>query len=174
MEGLTRLGIDLTSLIFYIINFGVIVLVLAKFVYKPVIKILDERRKTIEDNLNESEILRKRFEQEWKDKEREHKKATDQLREELASTNQAAQERASEIIAAAQAQAEDIKSEASRQAKLAQVRMEQQVEDLLIKKVSNLVREAVHKGMDADEAAGQLKKMWREIQAQDAGGEANK
>ncbi|PIT93003.1 MAG: ATP synthase F0 subunit B [Candidatus Harrisonbacteria bacterium CG10_big_fil_rev_8_21_14_0_10_38_8] len=48
-------GVDIRLLIAQLINFVVLVFVLAKFVYKPIIKVLDERRKKIEDGLEFSQ-----------------------------------------------------------------------------------------------------------------------
>ena len=43
MEGITQLGINLPALITQVIIFVILILVLTKLLYKPMIKILDER-----------------------------------------------------------------------------------------------------------------------------------
>jgi F-type H+-transporting ATPase subunit b len=49
------LGINLTYLIGQIINFGILLFVLTKFLYKPILKILDERAKKIAQGLKAAE-----------------------------------------------------------------------------------------------------------------------
>lgn len=45
------LGIDLKLIIIQIINFGLLLFLLTKFLYKPILRILDERKKKIEESL---------------------------------------------------------------------------------------------------------------------------
>lgn len=57
MELLTKLGIDWRLLIAQLVNFLILVLILYKFLYKPVLKMLDDRRGKIEKGLRNAEIL---------------------------------------------------------------------------------------------------------------------
>ncbi len=54
------LGISLKEFIFYLINFAILVGVLAKFLYKPFLAILDERRQKIQDALDSAEAANRR------------------------------------------------------------------------------------------------------------------
>jgi len=59
--GISSIGIDARSLILQIINFAILLLVLKKFAYKPIMDILDARRNKIEEglkNAKESEIAK--------------------------------------------------------------------------------------------------------------------
>ncbi len=47
-----KLGIDGWSIAFQIINFGILMFLLKKFVYAPVLKVLDERANRIKDGLD--------------------------------------------------------------------------------------------------------------------------
>ena len=46
------------TLLFQFLNFFILVLILAKFAYKPMLKVLEERRKKISADLNEAEMSR--------------------------------------------------------------------------------------------------------------------
>src|SRR5581483_123844 len=46
------LGINLPVLIAFVVNFGLLLLLLKLFLYGPVLKMLDERRRRIEEGLN--------------------------------------------------------------------------------------------------------------------------
>ncbi len=48
----TQFGIDWKLMVAQLINFGVIFLILRAFVYKPILKLLDDRKKKIEDGLS--------------------------------------------------------------------------------------------------------------------------
>lgn len=54
MELLSKLGIDWKLLIAQIVNFTVLLVVLLKFAYKPVIGALDRRTKMIEKSMNDA------------------------------------------------------------------------------------------------------------------------
>lgn len=63
MELINKLGIDWRLLIAQIINFLVLFFVLTKFAFKPLIKILDERSRRIEQSLDEAEKIKKMHEE---------------------------------------------------------------------------------------------------------------
>ena len=46
-----KLGIEPVMLLTQVINFLVLVILLTKFLYKPILKLIDERRKKIEEGL---------------------------------------------------------------------------------------------------------------------------
>ena len=54
MEGL---GLDIKLLIAQIVNFGLLFFILKKLLYKPIIKMLDDRKKTIEESLLNSKKI---------------------------------------------------------------------------------------------------------------------
>lgn len=57
MELLSKLGIDWRLLIAQIVNFLILVFILYKFLYKPVLKMLDGRKEKIEKGLRDAEQL---------------------------------------------------------------------------------------------------------------------
>jgi F-type H+-transporting ATPase subunit b len=59
MELLSKLGIDWKLLIAQIINFLVLMAVLYKFLYKPVLKVLDDRKEKIDKSLKQAEKIEK-------------------------------------------------------------------------------------------------------------------
>jgi F-type H+-transporting ATPase subunit b len=56
--GIAALGVDLMSLIVYLINFGILLLVLYFVAYKRLLGMLDQRSKKIKDSLEEAERAR--------------------------------------------------------------------------------------------------------------------
>lgn len=58
MELIEKLGIDWKLLIAQIVNFLILFFVLTKFAFKPLIKMLDERSRHIEQSLEEAEKIK--------------------------------------------------------------------------------------------------------------------
>ncbi|MBI1886692.1 MAG: F0F1 ATP synthase subunit B [Chloroflexi bacterium] len=61
VDGLKALGINLPSLIAQIINFTLLLVVLYLLAYKPVLRLLDERRKRIQEGMEASEEAKRRL-----------------------------------------------------------------------------------------------------------------
>ena len=69
MEALANLGIDWKLLLAQVVNFAVVLLVLKRFAYQPMLKLLDERTAKIEKGLVDAESAsRKLSEMEMKEK----------------------------------------------------------------------------------------------------------
>lgn len=112
MELLGKLGIDWKLLIAQIINFFILLYVLKRFAYKPVLKLLEDRKKKIEKGLKDTEEAHRKL-TEIVQKEKEilneaHKKAQVVLKkaEDLARKNK------EEIALEAKTQAEKIIADA--------------------------------------------------------------
>jgi F-type H+-transporting ATPase subunit b len=95
------LGINLPVLIAFIINFGLLLIILRAFLYRPVLRVLDERRRRIEEGLNAADRAAQ-----------EAREAELRVQEEI----RRAQAQGQEIVANAQAIAQRIQDEARRQA----------------------------------------------------------
>ena len=54
-SGIAALGFNLPGLIAQLINFGVLLLILRLFLYRPVLKLLDERKRRIQEGLERAE-----------------------------------------------------------------------------------------------------------------------
>ena len=61
MEGLANLGINTQSLIIYIVNFGILVLVLNRYLFKPLAGFLDKRQNNIKQSLEEANTIQVEF-----------------------------------------------------------------------------------------------------------------
>jgi F-type H+-transporting ATPase subunit b len=101
-ELITKLGIDWKLLIAQIINFLVLLFVLYKFAYGPILAMLEKRQKKIEKGLKDADAAHKKLaESEEKQKEILHK----------------ARQEAKEIVEKARAQAEKAKVDIAAEAK---------------------------------------------------------
>ncbi len=101
-SGLGALGVDPKAFIIQLTTFVLAILVLKKFAFKPIIKIMDERRELIENGVKIGEQMKK-----------------DQLKleEKVAAELQAARQKADTILANAQDAAKDSIKEAETKAR---------------------------------------------------------
>jgi F-type H+-transporting ATPase subunit b len=63
MGGFASLGINLPLLVVFVVNFIVLLVMLRLFLYKPVMKVLDERAKKTRDAMELAEATKKEYEQ---------------------------------------------------------------------------------------------------------------
>jgi F-type H+-transporting ATPase subunit b len=111
-ELLTKLGIDWKLLIAQIINFLILLFVLYKFAYGPIVAMLEKRQKKIEQGLKDAEVARKNLEKSEERQKEILKKARREAREIIEKSHTQAEKSKSEIAAEAKAQAEKILSDA--------------------------------------------------------------
>jgi F-type H+-transporting ATPase subunit b len=103
--GITDIGINLPVLIAQVINFTVLLIILRMIVYKPVLKMLDERRERIREGLTAAE--------------RGQEQAVEAHREAAAQIETARRE-GQQIVAQAQQVAQRLQEEARQQAQVQQ------------------------------------------------------
>jgi F-type H+-transporting ATPase subunit b len=112
LDILNNIGINPIFLLAQILNFAVLALLLRALLYKPILKMLDERRAKIEKGLEDARAA----EQARQGAEAERARLLDEARAEAqklrAEANQQAEQAAAKIKADAQAEAEKIKADA--------------------------------------------------------------
>ena len=102
METLKNFGIQLPLLAAQIVNFLIILFLLKKFFYKPIVKALDDRKKRIEESLKNADLIEENL-------KKTEEKST-QILEKAQSTAQ-------ELITQANREAERIQNQASEEAR---------------------------------------------------------
>jgi len=73
--GIGSLGFNLPALISQLLAFGLLLLIFRAFLYKPLLRVLDERKKRIEEGLEASDEAKRRLSQTEQDVARELDKA---------------------------------------------------------------------------------------------------
>lgn len=63
MEFLNEFGIRPTLLLAQIVNFLIILFLLKRFFYKPIVKLLEDRKKKIEESLKNADLIEERLKQ---------------------------------------------------------------------------------------------------------------
>lgn len=104
-----KLGINLPWLLAYLINFILALVLLRMLVYKPVLAMLDTRRKKIAEALENADKVKADAALQQKDFDRKLDEARREAQTAAASAQQAAEKERQRIIAAAQEDAEKIR-----------------------------------------------------------------
>ncbi|HEU4760398.1 MAG TPA: F0F1 ATP synthase subunit B [Dehalococcoidia bacterium] len=100
--GIGALGINLPSLIAQLINFTLLFVLLSVLLYKPLLRVLDERRKRIQEGLEASEEAKQRL---------------SQTQEQVAAQMDRARQEGQALVAQAQQMSARLQEEARQQAR---------------------------------------------------------
>ena len=112
------LGISLTEFIFYMINFLILVGVLTKFLYKPFLNVLEERKKKIQDAFDSADMMNKRADEKMANYTARIANVEEEGREIIKEAKQRAEAQAADIINDANEKASQIIAAAHRQIEL--------------------------------------------------------
>ena len=127
-----NLGIQPISLLLQSINFLLLLLILKKFLYKPILKVLADRKKKIEEGLSYSDKMKSEFEKSEKKRDEILARARNDGKTIIEEAKRAAKKREEELLEKAQGQVQEIMAKGKRD-------IDSMKEDL----VKDLRREAV-------------------------------
>lgn len=116
MEALVSLGINGPFLLTYIVHFLLLVFLLHRFVYRPVLNMLAERRRRIEEGLKAAELAREEAARQRAELEKQLEEERRKAQERVAAATRQAEQLREQILAEARAEAERILAEAREQA----------------------------------------------------------
>jgi F-type H+-transporting ATPase subunit b len=140
MGGFASLGINLPLLVVFIINFIVLFVLLRIFLYKPVLKMLDERAKRTKEGMELAEATKKEYEQ-----------ARVEVQKQIEKGRQEAQAIIAQTMQVGERLKEESRQEATKQAQVIVDRTRAELEAERDKIVENLRREFVDISISAAE-----------------------
>ncbi|KTE93558.1 ATP synthase subunit b [bioreactor metagenome] len=134
---------DLT-LVVQVLSFLLLVYILRRFAWNPLINMMEERRNQIEANIANAEKERLQAEQIKREYQEEMRKARQEAQEVIAKATKLSEQRAAEILAAAHGEAEKIKQSAladiERERDRAIAQVQAQVADLSVAVAEKIIR----------------------------------
>jgi F-type H+-transporting ATPase subunit b len=104
--GIDALGFNLPALIAQLINFGLLLIIFRLILYKPLLKMLDERKQRIQEGLEASDEAKRRLSQTEQEVAKELEKARQQGQEQIVQAQQIAARIQEEARQGARAEAE--------------------------------------------------------------------
>ncbi len=165
MEILHTLGIDWQLLLAQIVNFGIVLVVLTKFVYKPLLKAIDARRDAIKKSIEEAEeIGRQKLQMEQTRKEALAKADEDAgIIVEKAKTE--AETLRASILASAQAQADQILEKGKKQLQDERSHVFHDVQEVMAGSIIKLTEEIIRREFTKEDQSRLLKNLEKELPA---------
>lgn len=109
------LGMSLTEFIFYLVNFLILVGVLGKFLYKPFLNLMETRKQSIVDALDNAEAVNRRADEKMANYDRKIARLEAEGREIIKDAKLKAEEQANEIIEQANQRASQIMNRAEKE-----------------------------------------------------------
>jgi len=140
MGGFASLGVNLPLLVVFVINFIVLIVLLRLFLYKPVLKMLDERAKRTADAMEQAEATKKEYEQ-----------AKVEVQKQIEKGRQEAQAILTQTMQVGERLKEESRQEAQKQAQVIVDRTRTELEAERDKIVGDLRREFVDISISAAE-----------------------
>ncbi len=140
MGGFASLGVNLPLLVVFIINFIVLFILLRLFLYKPVLKMLDERAKRTKEGMELAEATKKEYEQ-----------AKGEVQKQIENGRQEAQAIIAQALQTGERLKEESRAEATKQAQVINDRTRTELESERDKIVDGLRKEFVDFAISAAE-----------------------
>lgn len=164
MDVFEKLGIDWKSLILYLVNFGIIVVVVAKYLWRPIISNIDTRRELIRSNIEESELLKNQFQNELKKKEAEHAIFVQTMQQEMNEAKKNARERADQLLAEAEAEKQEIVAVARTNAAEIQKQALQHLESALFERMQKTILFVLKNKVPSNVVEESVQDAWKQIE----------
>ena len=137
------LGIDLGAFIWYLVNFVILLFVLQRFLYRPILGAMQTRETRIRESIENAEQVKQQVARAQQDYEARINEARQEAARIVAQANERAGVSAQEIIAQAQAEAQRIQLEAREQAQQEREQLlrglQAQLSNLVIQTASSVV-----------------------------------
>lgn len=148
MEGLFgTLGLNLPSLLIQLLNFLLLLLLLRRLLYKPVLRRLEQRSQRIRNDLDEARRLREEAERDRLEYRTQLERARDEARAVLEEANQVSERIREQALLDAEGQSARLLERAregiARERDLAITELRREVADLAIAAASRVVRRAL-------------------------------
>lgn len=141
MDILNQFGINPLLLAAQVVNFFLLLFILKRFLYKPILKVLEERKKKIEESLKNAEEIEKRLLEIGQLQEKEIQKAA-KIGQQIIKD---ATDSANQIYEETKVNAEKLSDKLVKQTKLQLQQQKQQLEDSIRAHVADLVFSIVQK-----------------------------
>ena len=119
---LDALGLNLKEIIFAMVNFLILVFVLGKFIYKPFLGMLENRKQMIQEKFDRADAVNKRADASMAKYNRQIAGAEEESREIIRDAKQKAEAQAQAIIDEAKAEAAEIIAKAERTIEMEQAK----------------------------------------------------
>lgn len=163
MDALQKLGIDGWGLVLYLVNFGILLIVLKQYVFKPLMSYIDKRREEISTNVNAAETMRAKLEAERAEEEATRAAREVELETRVRSVKQVAREEAKKTLADAESQREAILSQARVAADQTINAAMDEAQEQMLERIQQVVMHVLKEEVPEKTVSESVKKSWSKL-----------
>lgn len=151
MEILAKLGIDWKLFVAQIVNFVILLLVLRRFAYQPILNLLEERREKIEQGLKHSDEATEYLKSAREESSRMLAKAKQDAQRMIEEAQGMAEKTAKTIISESQEEANKIVEDARRKMQQEKVRIMDDVRADMVNLITLAMEKTIQKRFDSED-----------------------
>lgn len=159
-----QLGIEPFQLLFQVFNFALMVVLLTKFLYKPILKVLEERRKKIAEGLEYAQKMQEEKNKNEKKLDEILNKAREEVRKIIQEGKDAGKRLEAEIIEKAQKEASAIMEKERKELEMERSEMEKELKFQTVKIAGNWVEAVLGKLLDTKKQQEIINKNLQELE----------
>lgn len=148
MEIIQQFGVNKYLLAAQVVNFFILLFLLRRFLYNPLLKVLQERKQRIADSLKNAEQIQKELEKTETERDKKLAKATDEARKIIEDTQKDATQLIAEATHQAQLQVQSLIEKGQQQIESDRLKMQQQLKDELSVIVTLALKKITGKTLD--------------------------
>jgi F-type H+-transporting ATPase subunit b len=163
MEALQALGINPWSVVLYLVNFGLLLAILTRYLYKPVLKLLDERRAIVSRDLDQAESLKLQLAEERKRSEEESRLMSAEAAREVAAAKADADQKSRALMAEAEAKREKMMTEAEAQIASAKAKMMTDAEQEMMQRIERVTMKVLAEKVPEKVVSQSVSDAWKEL-----------
>ncbi len=160
-----KLGIEPKLLLAQIINFAIIVVVLSKLLYKPILDMLEKRKKEIAEGLSLTQKMREEEEKLEQRKQKMLQTTRKEAQDIIEEARKQAVEEEKEIIAAAHKEAEAIMVKEKADIERARAEMEKEVQKSAIELAVAMAKRLLTNVLNTDDKHKLIAKQVKELES---------
>jgi F-type H+-transporting ATPase subunit b len=164
MQGFNSLGIDLTSLLIYLVNFGILYLIISKLLSKPILDLILKRTETIKNNLSEAERLKQEIQKEKEEFENQKKKMREEMNLEMRKFKEALEQKNLHIEKEMNEKREKLMDETRIEIKNKKSEIYSEMQDDILILVSKVVKNFIKEEVSESTIKNSVKEVWKDIQ----------
>lgn len=165
MEILSTLGINWALLLAQMVNFAIVLFVLSKFVYRPLLQVIDQRREAIRKAAEDVERIAHQKEQMERTRQEMLKKADSEAGVILEHAKTEAEAMRKDILENAQKQAAQILDRGEKQLEGERARVFGEVQEVLATTIMTMTEKILRREFTADDQKRLLQELERELPA---------
>lgn len=163
MEALAKLGIDGWGLLLYLVNFGILFLLLKRFVYKPLLKVLDDRRNRIKDDVERATFMREELKKEREEEAGARTARLEELDERIKEAKKVARDEAKRLLMDAEAQRDAVLTQAAKAADETIAATIADAEKEILDRVKRVVSHVLEENVSQEVIAESVKKSFTSV-----------